>query len=405
MRPSLGSAVIVDAVRSPMGRGKAPNGRHSGGALSGLHPVDLLGQVLAQLMARNDLVDPEIVDDVLVGCVSQTGEQAGPVGRWGWLAAGLPERVPATTVDRRCGSGQQAADFAATGVMAGRYDIVVAAGIESMSRVPMLSARQGADAYGPGVSARYEPGLVPQGISAELIAARRGLDRDALDEFAVRSHQLAAAADLAPEIVPVTVPESAARVAGVVDRDETIRPETSIDDLGALRPAFETEEMSARFPEIEWSVTAGNSSQLADGAAAALIMSEETAEELGLAPRARFHAFAVAAADPVEMLTAPIPATRRILKQTGMSIEDFDHIEINEAFAPVPLDWLAHFDAPPERLNPRGGAIALGHPLGASGGRLLTSILCGLEESGGRWGLQAMCEAGGTANVTVIERL
>jgi acetyl-CoA acyltransferase len=399
----LREAVIVDAVRSPLGRGRPPRGERPGGALSSLHPVDLLGQTLRALVDRNDF-DPELVDDVIVGCVSQAGEQAGPVGRFGWLAGGLPEHVPAVTIDRRCGSGQQACDFAAIGVMAGTYDVVVAAGVESMSRVPMLSARMGADPYGPALTARYAPGLIPQGVSAELIAARWKLGRERLDEFSLRSQRLAAAANLGPEIVPVKVPANGAD-AKLVSADETIRPQTTLDGLAALKPAFESLRMAERFPEIRWSVTAGNSSQLADGAAAALIMSATKAEELNLTPRARYHAFALASDDPITMLSAPIPATERILARTGMAIRDFDQIEINEAFAPVPLAWADHFGLPLDRVNPRGGAIALGHPLGASGGRLLVSLLCGLEESGGRWGLQTMCEAGGMANATIIERL
>ena len=395
--------VIVDAVRSPVGRGRPPRGERPGGALSSLHPADLLGQVLRGLFDRHDL-DPARVDDVLIGCVSQAGEQAGPIGRWGWLAAGLPETVPSTTIDRRCGSAQQALDFAAAGVMAGQYEIAVAGGVESMSRVPMFSARQGADIYGPAVHARYAEGLVPQGISAELIAARGGIPRQRLDEFSARSHRLAAAADLAPEIVPVEVPAGAGATA-TVERDETIRPDTDPARLAELEPAFRSEEMADRFPEIEWRVTAGNSSQLADGAAAALVTSEAAAERLGLRPRARVHAMALAAEDPITMLSAPLPATEKVLRRAGLAIEDFDWFEVNEAFAPVPLAWRDHFDAPVERLNPRGGAIALGHPLGASGGRLLTSLLCGLEASGGRWGLLTMCEAGGMANATVIERI
>ncbi|MBK5218391.1 MAG: thiolase family protein [Thermoleophilia bacterium] len=402
MPTTLRAAVIVDAIRSPMGRGRSASDSRPGGALSSLHPVELLAQTLRALIDRNDF-DPEIVDDVLIGCVSQAGEQAGPIGRFGWLAAGLPERVPALSVDRRCGSGQQAAEFAAVGVMAGNYDVVVAGGVESMSRVPILSARMGADPYGPSVAERYAPGLIPQGVAAELIAARWKLDREALDEYSARSHRLAGVADTAAEIVPIEV--AAADEPEVVAADETIRPGTTVEDLAALRPAFETEEMSARFPEIEWSVTAGSSSQLADGAAAALIMSEERAEVLGLTPRARFHSFAVAGDDPIAMLGAPIPATERILERAGMAISDFDQIEVNEAFAPVPLAWAEHFGVPLEKVNPRGGAIAFGHPLGASGGRLLVSLLCGLEQSGGRWGLQAMCEAGGTANATIIERI
>jgi len=397
------TAVIVDAVRSPMAKGKAAKNGKPGGALSPLHPVELLGQVLRRLMDRNDL-DPAEVEDVMIGCVSQVGEQAGPVGRWAWLAAGLPERVPATTIDRRCGSSQQAADFAAMGIMAAGYDVVVAGGVESMSRVPMFTARINQDPYGPSVAERYAPGLVPQGISAELIAARWGISRHELDVFSARSHAAAAATDFSGEIVPIEVPGDNGSPT-VVDRDETIRPQTTVERLAELEPAFKSDEMSERFPEIDWSVTAGNSSQLADGASALLIMSEERAARLGLRPRARFHAFAVASDDPITMLSAPIPATERILERTGMKLADFDHVEVNEAFAPVPLAWRDHFDADLERVNPRGGAIALGHPLGASGARLLTTMLNGLEATGGRWGLQTMCEAGGMANATIIERL
>jgi acetyl-CoA acyltransferase len=397
------SAVIVDAVRSPMGKGRPARDGRPGGAFSALHPVELLAQVLRQLMDRN-AIDPAEVEDVMIGCVSQVGEQAGPIGRWAWLAAGLPEHVPATTIDRRCGSSQQAADFAAMGIMAGAYDVVVAGGVESMSRVPMFTARLGQDPYGPSVAERYAPGLVPQGISAELIGARWGLSRQALDVFSARSHQVAAATDFGAEIVPIEIP-GANGTPLVVEHDETIRPQTTVEGLAELQPAFETPELSERFPEITWSVTPGNSSQLSDGASALLIMSEERASALGLRPRARFHAFAVASDDPITMLSAPIPATQKILDRTGMGIEDFDHIEVNEAFAPVPLAWRDHFEAELERVNPRGGAIALGHPLGASGARLLTTMLNGLEATGGRWGLQTMCEAGGMANATIIERL
>jgi acetyl-CoA acetyltransferase family protein len=392
-------AVIIDAVRSPMAKGRAPKGDRPGGALSSLHPVELLGQTIKALFARND-VDPAETDDVIMGCVSQVAEQAGPVGRWAWLGAGLPEHVPSTTIDRRCGSSQQAADFAAMGVMTGVYDVVVAGGVETMSRVPMFSARQGADPAGPSVEARYAPGLVPQGISAELVAARYGFSRHELDVFSARSHAAAAAADFSNEIVPVEVPDGT-----VVDRDETVRESTTVESLAELKPVFETEEMSERFPEITWSITAGNSSQITDGASALLVMSEERASALGLRPRARFHSFAVASDDPITMLTGPIPATQKVLDRTGMTIDELDHIEVNEAFAPVPLAWREHFGADLERINPRGGAIALGHPLGASGGRLMASMLNGLEQTGGRWGLQTMCEAGGMANATIIERL
>jgi acetyl-CoA acetyltransferase family protein len=397
-------AVIIDAVRSPMAKGRPERDGKPGGAFATLHPVELLGQTLRALMDRND-IDPAEVDDVVMGCVSQVGEQAGPVGRWAWLAAGLPEHVPATTIDRRCGSSQQAADFAAMGVMVGAYDVVVAGGVESMSRVPMFSARMGKDPVGPSVARRYAPGLVPQGISAELIASRFGLDRRDLDVFSARSHQAAAATDFSDELVPITVANEDGSEPSVVDRDETIRPTTTVEGLGELRPAFESEEMSDRFPEIAWRITAGNSSQLTDGAGALLIMSDRRANELGLVPRARFHAFAVASDDPITMLTGPLPATEKILVKTGMKVDDFDHVEVNEAFAPVPLAWRQHFDADIERINPRGGAIALGHPLGASGARLMTSMLAGLESTGGRYGLQTMCEAGGMANATIVERL
>jgi acetyl-CoA acetyltransferase family protein len=396
-------AVLVDAVRSPMAKGKAPKDGKAGGALSGVHPVELLGQTVKALLERNPALDPGEVEDFIVGCVSQVAEQAGCPGRWAWLAAGLPEHVPSTTVDRRCGSSQQAADFGAQGVIAGAYDVVIAGGVESMSRVPMGTARMGADVYGPSATARYAPGLVPQGISAELVAARWKLDRESLDAFSARSHQLAHAAvaggGFANEIVPITTPD------GVLLVDESIRPSTTVEGLAGLRCAFENAEMAARFPEISWSITAGNSSQITDGAAALLIMSSERAAALGLRARARFHAFAVASDDPITMLSGPIPATEKALKRSGLSIDQIDHYEVNEAFASVPLAWAQHFGADPAKLNPRGGAIALGHPLGASGARLMTTMLNSLEATGGRFGLQTMCEAGGMANATIIERL
>jgi acetyl-CoA acetyltransferase family protein len=392
------TAVIVDAVRSPLGRGKAPKDGKPGGALSSLHPTELLGQVMRQLVDRTG-IDPELVDDVITGCVSQVGEQSGPVGRWAWLAAGLPESVPSVTVHRACGSSQQAADFGAQGVMAGVYDIVVASGVESMSRIPMGTSRIGQDPFGPSVAERYAPGLVPQGVSAELIAARWNFDRAALDEFSARSHELAVGTDASGEIVPVVLPDGT-----VVSIDETPRPGTTVEGLAQLKPSFYSEEMAQRFPQIGWHVTAGNSSQLTDGAAAVLIMSEERAAQLGLTPRARFHSFGLAGDDPINMLTGPIPATEKVLKRSGLSIDDIDHYEVNEAFASVPLAWAHHFGADRAKLNPRGGAIALGHPLGASGARLLTTMVNGLEATGGRYGLQTMCEAGGMANATVIER-
>src|ERR1700757_1618093 len=399
----MSAAVIVDAIRSPMAKGKAARDGRPGGALSSLHPVELLGQVLRALVERNG-IDSATVDDVITGCVSQVGEQSGGIGRLAWLSAGLDENVPSVVINRACGSSQQAADFAAQGVIAGVYDIVIAAGVESMSRIPMFTARIGQDPYGPAVTSRYAPGLIPQGVSAELVAARWKLDRETLDEYSARSHIRAGAADFSGEIVPVAVPGPDGGTV-VVDRDETVRPNTTAEKLAGLKPVFETAEYSARFPEINWSITAGNSSQLTDGAAAVLIMSEKKAAELGLRPRARFPSFALGADDPISMLTGPIPATEKLLHRAGVRLSDIDHYEVNEAFASVPLAWQSHFDADPARLNPRGGAIALGHPLGCSGVRLLTTMLHGLEATGGRFGLQTMCEAGGMANATLIERL
>jgi acetyl-CoA acetyltransferase family protein len=390
------AAVIVDAVRSPMGRGKP------GGALSGVHPVDLLAQVLQALAARNDL-DPATVDDVLVGCVGQNGEQSATPGRQAVLAAGWPDSVPSVTIERKCGSGQQALDFAVQGVVAGAYDIVVAAGVESMSRVPMGSARGDADPHGPRVTERYSPGLVPQGISAELVADKWGLTREQLDAYAARSHARAAEAAASGvfdrEIVPVTTPD------GVVSADETIRPGTTPERLAGLKAAFAGHPLAARYPSLDWRITAGNSSQLTDGAGALLVMSEERAAALGLTPRARVATSAVTGDDPLLMLTGPIPATRKLLARSGLSIEDMAAVEVNEAFASVPLAWQAEFGVDDARLNPRGGAIALGHPLGASGVRLATTLLGFLEDTGQRYGLQTMCEAGGMANAMVIENL
>ncbi|RTL67637.1 MAG: thiolase family protein [Pseudonocardiaceae bacterium] len=385
---------LIDAVRSPMGKGKP------GGALSGLHAVDLLAQTIAGLVARTG-IDPGRVDDVVTGCVSQAGEQSGNVGRMAWLAAGFPEHVPAVTVERKCGSSQQAVHFAAQGIMAGAYDLVIVAGVESMSRVPMGAARLGADPYGPSVTQRYAPGLVSQGVSAELVAARWKLSREQLDDYAARSHARAAeAADSGGfdgEIVPITVDGT------VVSADESIRRGTTPEKLAGLRPAFTDDAMAARFPEITWSITAGNSSQITDGASALLLASDRAARELGLTPRARFRGFSVCGDDPVEMLTAPIPATRKLFERSGVGISDVDLYEVNEAFASVPLAWQAAFDADPDRLNARGGAIALGHPLGASGARLATTLLGALEARGGGLGLQTMCEAGGMANAMLLE--
>ncbi|MGX1811326.1 thiolase family protein [Nocardia sp. NPDC055321] len=386
------SAVIVDVVRTPSGKGKA------GGGLSEVHPATLLSGVLESLVARTG-IDPAVIDDVIGGCVTQSGEQAFNISRTAALAAGFPESVPATTVDRQCGSSQQAAHFAAQGVLAGAYDVAVACGVESMSRVPMFSNAQGADANRGPLAHRFPNGLIQQGIAAEVIAARWKFDRAALDEFAARSHQLAASTAAAGgfdhEIVS----------AGTISADETIRPTTSAEGLAGLKPAFADAEFKARFPEIEWSITPGNSSPLSDGASAALIMSEQKATDLGLRPRARFHSFSVVGDDPLLMLTAVIPATRKVLARAGLTIDDIDVYEVNEAFAPVPLVWAHELGADLAKLNPRGGAIALGHPLGASGTRILATMLNHLEQTGGRYGLMTMCEAGGLANATIIERL
>jgi acetyl-CoA acyltransferase len=394
------TAVIVDAVRTPSGKGKP------GGALSGVHPVDLLAQVLTAIVDRNDL-DPAQVDDVITGCVGQAGEQSLNIARNAVLAAHWPDSVPATTIDRQCGSSQQAAHFAAQGVMAGAYDVVVVGGVESMSRVPMGTAVLGQDPYGQAIARRYPEGLVGQGISAELICEKWSLSRDELDDFSARSHRLAAQAAtsgaFSDEIVAVSTHPSGE--APPHESDETVRPSTTAEGLAGLRPSFATPEMKQRFPQLDWRITPGNSSPLTDGASALLIMSERRAAALGLRPRARFHAFAVAGDDPYLMLTAPIPATAKVLERAGLAIDDIDAFEVNEAFAPVPLAWLRETGADPERLNPRGGAIALGHALGASGARLMTTLLNHLEATGGRYGLQTMCEGGGLANATVIERL
>jgi acetyl-CoA acyltransferase len=396
------NAVIVDVVRTASGKGKP------GGALSGTHPVDLMGFVLQQILQRSGL-DSTQVDDVLVGCVSQAGEQGMNIGRAAVLAAGFDPSVPATTIDRQCGSSQQAAHFAAQGVMAGSYDMVIAGGVESMSRVPLGSATQGGHPHtAQAIVARYPNGLVTQGVSAELIAAKWGFDRTSLDSFAAESHRRADAAASAGwfenEIVPFAAvgPNGGTRLVSI---DETVRSSTSVEGLSQLKPAFEDATISNRFPQIDWSITPGNSSPLTDGASAALIMSEEKALELGLTPRARFHSFAVVGDDPLYMLTGPIPATRRILERSGLRFEELDAYEVNEAFASVPLAWAAEFDADPAKLNPQGGAIALGHALGSSGTRLLGTLLNSLERTGGRYGLQTMCEGGGMANATIIERL
>ena len=386
------TAVIVDAVRTPLGR--------RNGKLKDWHPVDLAAETLKALQSRTG-VDPGTVDDVVMGCVMQVGEQAFNVARNTVLAAGWPEDVPGTTVDRQCGSSQQAAHFAAQGVMAGAYDVVVAAGVEVMTRVPMGSAM--ADGkfgfpFGPAVSARYAPegGLVPQGISAELIADKWGLTRDDMDRFGERSQRLARQATdegrFQGQIIPVLGADGQ-----MVTTDEGLR-DTTMETLAALKPAFRSEEEGGR-------VTAGNSSQITDGASALLIMSEERARHLGLRPRARFVSFALAGDDPRLMLTAPIPATQRALAKAGLTIDDIDLVEINEAFASVVLAWEKELHPDMSKVNVNGGAIALGHPLGASGARLMTTLLNELERTGGRYGLQTMCEGGGMANATIIERL
>jgi acetyl-CoA acyltransferase len=392
-------AVIVEAVRTPLGRGKQT------GALYPVHAVDLAAKALGALVEKSG-VDPALVEDVIMGCVSQVGEQGLNVGRNAALAAGFPETVCGTTVDRQCGSSQQSLHFAAQGVIAGAYDVVIAAGVESMSRVPMgTSAGIGGQPFGPTMMQRYIDqnlygvgGLVQQGISAEIIAEKWQLAREALDEFSVGSHQKAAAATrngwFANEIVPVEVrrPDGSRDVIGT---DEGIRPDSSLAKLMSLKPAFKDDGV----------ITAGNSSQLTDGAAAVLVMEKQRALDLGLRPRARFHAFALGGVDPVIMLTGPIPATKNILQRAGLTLRDIDAVEINEAFAPVVLAWQREFDADLAKVNLHGGAIALGHPLGCSGARLMTTLVNILERTGGRYGLQTMCEGGGMANATIIERL
>ncbi len=386
------TAVIVDAVRTPLGR--------RNGKLKDWHPVDLAAETLKALQTRNN-IDPGLVDDVVMGCVMQVGEQAFNIGRNAVLAAGWPDHVPGTTIDRQCGSSQQAAHFAAQGVMADAYDIVVAAGVEVMTRVPMGSAM--ADGkfgfpFGPAVSARYAPegGLVPQGISAELIADKWGITREDMDAFGARSQEYARRATdegrFMGQIIPVIGADGE-----YMTIDEGLR-ETTPESLAALKPAFRPEEEGGR-------VTAGNSSQITDGASAMLIMSEEKARRMGLRPRARFVSFALAGDDPRLMLTAPIPATIKALAKAGLTMDDIDITEINEAFASVVLAWEKELHPDMSKVNVNGGAIALGHPLGASGARLMTTLLYELERTGGRYGLQTMCEGGGMANATIIERL
>ncbi len=397
-------AVIVDAVRTPIGRGK------QGGALSGWHPADLLATVLEGTIERNGL-DPGTVDDVIVGCLSQAGEQSWNVARNAVLGAGFPESVPATTVDRQCGSSQQALHFAAQGIIAGSYDIVIAAGVESMSRVPMFSSGMGKDPAGPRTNARYahRGGLVPQGISAEMVASRWGFSREDLDRFAAESHRRAAEATsdglFERDIMPLAVDRGEDRDGALLTADEGIRPDTTVESLAGLRPAFRSDELAERYPDLRWVVTAGNASQLSDGASAVLVMERAVAERLGLRPRAAVRHMAVVGDDPIMMLTGVIPATRRVLERAGLEFDGIDAFEVNEAFASVVLAWRHEFGADLSRVNVHGGAIANGHPLGASGAKLMTSLLNVLELTGGRFGLQTVCEAGGMANATIIERL
>jgi acetyl-CoA acyltransferase len=388
----MNTAVIIDAVRSPLGK--------RNGKLKNWHPVDLVSEIMQKLVERNNL-DPALIDDVVMGCVMQVGEQSLNVARSAVLAAGWPDTVPGTTVDRQCGSSQQAAHFAAQGVIAGAYDIVIASGVEVMSRVPMgasVSDRTYGFPFGPRVMARYQPqgGLVGQGVSAELIAEKWNISRDQLDAFGVRSQEYAQRATregrFQNEIIPVLDAEG-----NMMTTDEGLR-ETTMESLAKLKPSFKPEEEGGR-------VTAGNSSQITDGASAMLIMSEQKAKQLGLTPRARFINFSMAADDPRLMLTAPIPATRKVLERAGLKMDDIDVVEINEAFASVVLAWEKELHPDMTKVNANGGAIALGHPLGASGTRLMATLLNELERTGGRYGLQTMCEGGGMANATLIERL
>jgi acetyl-CoA acyltransferase len=377
--------VIVEAVRTAVGK--------RNGGLAGMHAVDLSAVVLNELLERAG-VSPEIVDDVIWGCVSQVGDQSSNIGRYAVLAAGWPETIPGTTVNRACGSSQQALDFAVQAVMSGQQDVVVAGGVEVMSRVPLGSARATGMPYGPKVLARYDDFSFNQGLSAEMIATKWGLSRTQLDEYSAQSHERAAAAQdsgaFTEQIVPVFVEDGS-----VVHVDEGIRRGTSVEKLGSLKPAFVDDGV----------IHAGNSSQISDGAAALLVTTSEMAVELGLTPIVRYRAGAVTGADPVLMLTGPIPATEKVLAKAGVALSDVGAFEVNEAFAPVPLAWIAETGAEPRRVNPLGGAIALGHPLGASGAVLMTRLVHHMRDNGIRYGLQTMCEGGGTANATVVELL
>ncbi len=384
-------AVIVAAVRTAVGR---RNGR-----LKDWHPVDLMAEVLSTLVQRTG-VDAGLIEDVIVGCVSQVGEQSLNVGRNAALAAGFPETVPGTTVDRQCGSSQQAIHFAAQGVISGAYDVVIAGGVEVMTRVPLGSSyQQGPGApFGSRMLRRYDNGLVHQGISADLVAQKWELSRAELDEFSLESHRRAARATaegrFRSQIVPIEV-KNEDGTTSIFDQDEGIRIDTSLEKLASLKPAFKPDGL----------ITAGNSSQISDGAAAVLIMERVTAERLGIRPRARFVAFSLAGDNPIIMLTAPIPATYKVLERAGLTLGQIDLVEINEAFASVPLAWQRETGADMERVNVNGGAVAIGHPLGASGARLTTVLLHELEHTGGRYGLQTICEGGGMANGMIIERI
>ncbi|MBI4908857.1 MAG: thiolase family protein [Acidobacteria bacterium] len=374
-------AVIVDAVRTPIGKRE--------GALKGWHPVDLLAHTLQALVARNGL-DAARVDDVIGGCVMQVGEQGVNVARNAVLAAGFPESVPATSVDRQCGSSQQAVHFAAQGILAGSYDIAIACGVECMTRVPMGSNSNGPGMpFGPMMMERYKGVTFHQGIGAEMLAARYGITREDLDAFSFESHQRAARATEEGRFASqfVAVPG--------LEKDEGIRKDTTLQKMATLKPAFQAGGV----------VTAANSSQISDGAAAVLLMDAKTAQELGLTPLARVAEFALAGDDPVIMLSAPMPATRKLLRRAGLQMADIDLFEVNEAFACVPLAWQRELSADLAKVNVNGGAVALGHPLGASGARLMTTLVHELRRTGGRWGLQTMCEGGGLANATLIERL
>jgi acetyl-CoA acyltransferase len=388
-------AVIVDAIRTPIGKRK--------GALAGWHPTDLLAHVLTALIERNG-IEPTLVDDVVGGCVTQAGEQSTNVTRNAWVAAGLPWSVPATTVDRQCGSSQQAAHFAAQGVMAGAYDVVIACGVVSLTRAPMASnARGGIGPFSPAFLAACDNQLKLQFEVAQKIATDWKISRSDMDEFALESHRRAAEATASGafgrEIVPIPIKDEAGQPTGeTLSADEGIRTNASLEKMASLPAAHPQAELAA-------DITAGNSSQMSDGAAAMLITTPELAAELGLRPRAAFRHFTVAAEDAVWVLTAPNPATRKLFARTGLSAADFDAIEVNEAFASITQAWGREFLPDDAKLNPRGGAIALGHPLGASGVRLMTTMLHYLEDTGGRLGFQTMCEGGGQANATVIERI